>query len=291
MTSRLFLVFYLILLNQSIFAWGYAAHRLASRQAVNILNSPLGEYFYKNINYISEHSIDPDLWRKDKETYPEEAHGHYIDADLYGEYPFREIPRLWEKAVKKYGEKNLKSWGTAPWRIQNFYKKLVLQLKNGHWKESLQTASALSHYIADIHVPFHTTENYNGQLTGNKGVHKRWESDMVEEYLLDSISPKGNPELILDPVIMAFQIVEESFPELQKILEAEAKARKTISTESRDIIANWDKSMQGTEYIKILYQETGDLAIKRMNESSLRIASYWNSAWLDAGKPLPPSIK
>ena len=155
----------------------------------------------------------------------------------------------------------------------------------------MQTASALSHYIADIHVPFHTTENYNGQLTGNKGVHKRWESDMVEEYLLDSISPKGNPELILDPVIMAFEIVEESFPELQKILEAETKARKTISVESRDIIANWDKSMQGTEYIKILYQETGDLAIKRMNESSLRIASYWNSAWLDAGKPLPPSIK
>tara|TARA_B100000029_G_scaffold56622_1_gene51252 strand:- start:1665 stop:2540 length:876 start_codon:yes stop_codon:yes gene_type:complete len=291
MTVRLLLIITLLILNQSIFAWGYAAHRLTTRKAVNILNSPLGEYFYKNINFISENSIAPDLWRKNKEIFPEESHGHYIDADLYDKYPFRKIPRTWEKAVTKYGEENLKSWGTAPWRIQNFYKKLVLEFKNGNWKESLQTASALSHYIADIHVPFHTTENYNGQLSGNKGVHKRWEADMVEEYLLDSINPEGNLDLILDPVIMAFDIVEESFKELQKILTAETKARSTISFKSIDIIANWDQSMKGTEYIKILYQETGDLAIKRMNDSSLRIASYWNSAWIDAGKPLPPTIK
>lgn len=287
MTARLLLFACLFITNRCV-AWGYAAHTVTCREAVKLLDSPLGEYFTLNINYLADHSIDPDLWRKDKETYPEEGHGHYIDADLYEPYPFRNIPRSWEKAIIKYGKKNLKGWGTAPWRIEQFYEKLLLEFSSGQWEESLQTAAVLAHYISDIHVPFHTAENYNGQLTGNKGVHKRWEADMVEEYILDSIQPEGSLETVLNPVEKAFEIVEESFPHLNEILETETRARQSLSVESRQIIPDWDKSMKGTGYIRILYEETGDLAIARMNASSLRIASYWHSAWVKAGRPQPP---
>ncbi|MEE2877280.1 MAG: hypothetical protein VX822_05830 [Candidatus Neomarinimicrobiota bacterium] len=287
LTARLLLL--LLLFPQWGFGWGYSAHRIVNRQAVGLLDSPLGEYFNRHINYLSEHAIDPDLWRNDKEAYPDEAHGHYFDADLYAAYPFRNIPRRWEEAVRKYGEKNLKGWGTAPWRIEQFYDKLVMEFKEGKWTEARLTAAALAHYVSDIHVPFHTVQNYNGQLTGNKGVHKRWEADMVEQYFLDAARPEGPLEKEADPVEMAFVIVEESFPGLERILKAETRARQTVPEESRDIIANWDKSMQGTEYIKILYEETGELAIARMKAASLRVASYWQWAWMEAGRPLPPA--
>ena len=112
---------------------------------------------------------------------------------------------------------------------------------------------------------------------------------MVEQYLLDAAWPEGPLERAADPVEKAFVIVEESFPGLEPILKAETRARQTIPPESRDIIADWDKSMQGTEYIRILYKETGDLAIARMKASSVRIASYWQAAWVEAGRPSPPS--
>lgn len=289
MRVGLFISVLLILLDQWAFAWGFGAHRLTSRQAVELLDSPLGEYFGRHINYLSEHAVDPDVWRMDKKTYPDEAHGHYIDADLYEMYPFRGIPRKWEEAVREYGEENLKGWGTAPWRIEQYYNRLATEFKEGRWIKALQTAAALAHYVSDIHVPFHTVENYNGQLTGNKGVHKRWEADMVEHYLLDAARPERPLEPVAAPVEMAFVIVEESFPEVERILKAETRARQTVQPESRDIIPNWDKSMQGTEYIRILYEETGDLAISRLKASSVRIASYWHSAWVKAGRPSPPA--
>ncbi|HIB03903.1 MAG TPA: S1/P1 Nuclease, partial [Candidatus Marinimicrobia bacterium] len=173
MKLRLLLLFLYIMTHQWAYGWGYTAHRLINREAVNLLNFPLGEFFSGHINYISEHAVDPDLWKIDKENHPNESPGHFIDADLFDDHPFKKIPRKWEDVVNKYGEKKLDSWGTAPWRIEEYYYRLVRQFRDGEWIKARLTAAALGHYVSDIHVPFHTCENYNGQLTGNKGVHKR----------------------------------------------------------------------------------------------------------------------
>ena len=58
----------------------------------------------------------------------------------------------------------------------------------------LKYSADLGHYIADAYVPLHTTENYNGQLTGQKGIHAFWESRLPElfsedyNYLVDKYS-------------------------------------------------------------------------------------------------------
>ena len=36
------------------------------------------------------------------------------------------------------------------------------------------------YYVGDAHVPLHTTENYNGKMTGQKGIHGFWESRLPE---------------------------------------------------------------------------------------------------------------
>ncbi len=83
MKLRLFLSLIFMVTHQWVYGWGYTAHRLINREAVQLLNSPLGEFFNSYINYISEHAIDPDLWKKDKENHPNEYPGHFIDAGLF----------------------------------------------------------------------------------------------------------------------------------------------------------------------------------------------------------------
>ena len=89
MKLRLFLPLIFVATHQWAYGWGYTAHRLINREAVTLLNSPLGEFFNGYINYISEHAVDPDLWKKDKENHPNEYPGHFIDADLFDDYPFK----------------------------------------------------------------------------------------------------------------------------------------------------------------------------------------------------------
>ena len=112
---------------------------------------------------------------------------------------------------------------------------------------------------------------------------------MVEEFLLDSMNTSGRLIGFDDPVSQAFLIVEESFPYVGTILKAETKARETVPVHLRSTISNWEVSMIGSEYIKVLYIETGALALSRMEMASLRVASYWHSAWVAAGKPSPPA--
>src|SRR3546814_10784540 len=46
----------------------------------------------------------------------------------------------------------------------------------------LRYSADLGHYLADAHVPLHTTENYNGQLSDQTGIHAFWESRLPELF-------------------------------------------------------------------------------------------------------------
>jgi len=271
----------------SLYGWGFQAHKLINRKAVELLPGPLGESFTSHINYISEHSIDPDLWRM-KGDDPDEGHGHFIDADLYDDFPFDSIPRERSEAEARFSADTLSSWGTAPWRIEDYVHRLTDQFRTGQWEEVPLTAATLGHYVSDIHMPLHVVENYNGQLSGNTGIHKRWEADMVDRYLLDAVQPKGVPAPIADPVEMAFTIVKESYPLHFELLKADSLARSGLTEEQRELISNRDTSMVGTDYIEILYRKTGNIAKTRLEDAAIRVASYWLTAWRAAGSPPPP---
>ena len=137
-------------------------------------------------------------------------------------------------------------------------------------------------------MPLHVVENYNGQLSGNTGIHKRWEADMVDRYLLETINPEGVLDSYNDPVEMAFTIVRESYPLHFELLRADSLARSGLTEKQQDLIPNRDASMDGTSYIEILYHETGNIGKKRMEDAAIRVASYWIMAWEAAGSPLPP---
>ncbi len=264
--------------------WGFETHKAINRKAVKFLPGPLGSNFSQNVDYISEHSIDPDLW---KEKDPDEGYGHYMDCDLYGDYPFSDIPRSLDLLIESYGADKVKKWGIAPWRIKEYYHRLIENFKAGHWEEANLTAAALAHYISDIHMPLHVVANYDGQLTGNDGVHGQWETQMVDRYLLDNIHPKGILFTVRDPVEESFTVMKESYLHHFDILRADFLARKNLSEEEKERLKDWRDPMADTKYHEILFRESGNIAKERIEMAVLRVASFWYTAWIKAGKPMP----
>lgn len=79
--------------------WGFYGHRMINRRAVFSLPPEMIGFYKKHIEWITEHAVDPD---KRRYATKHEAVRHYIDADHWGTYPFKEIPRDWTSTLVKY---------------------------------------------------------------------------------------------------------------------------------------------------------------------------------------------
>ena len=117
--------------------------------------------------------------------------------------------------------------------------------------------SAISHYIADLHMPLHTCSNYNGQLTGNEGIHFRWETPMVKQYVT-YIEPMEEAEYINDSLEMTFSIVKESFEVYPDLIRADSIARSPLTKIQADSLNTYEKLSFEDEYLSVLYSETSE---------------------------------
>ncbi|MEM7102079.1 MAG: zinc dependent phospholipase C family protein [Bacteroidota bacterium] len=79
--------------------WGFYGHRKINRMAVFTLPQDMIPFFKQNIEYITEHAIDPD---KRRYATKHEAVRHYIDIDHHGTFPFPDLPRNWTAALARY---------------------------------------------------------------------------------------------------------------------------------------------------------------------------------------------
>jgi len=276
--------FQIILIGTQLYGWGYEVHRRISKAAVQAVSGEFGDFLLININDLSYHSADPDFW---KAVDPNEFPRHFIDADLYDEYPFENIPRNLDSLYAKYGEEDVNHFGTAPWVIEDYCNRITELFNAGEWEESVFAMSAMSHYIADLHMPLHTCANYNGQLTGNEGVHFRWETPMIQKYVT-YIEPFNEAEFITDPLEMTFTIVKESFSVYPELLRADSIARAPLTKVQTDSLNTYESLSFEDDYLSVLYTETSDIVHERLNKSAERIASFWYTCWVNAGSPSIP---
>lgn len=265
----------LFLFQAASYGWGFLAHKMINRQAVEALPAEMRPFFENHKEYLAEHAIDPDLWRKDD---PNEGVRHYIDIDMYGPYPFLELPRFYDVAIQKFSSDTVNSRGIAPWWIENQFNRLVRLMQQNATDSLLIVAAAVGHYVSDLHVPLHTIENYDGQLTGNKGIHFRFEAWMIEEFA-DKI--KWNVKQVVyidDPRAYMFDVVFNSYLFADGILQADNQSKKPGKRYE-------NKEDYDNEYISALHQRVGPLAEQQMSGAATAVASLWYSAWIKAGKP------
>src|SRR5690606_891700 len=152
----------LLCMSQTQPRWGFYAHREINTLAVYLLPQDVLPWYRPHIQYLGEHAPDPD---KRRYMIAEEGPRHYIDLDLYGTYPFTDLPRKWEDALKVYPEDTLLARGIVPWHVQRVFHQLTRAFADKDHARVLKLSADLGHYIADAHVPLHTSHNHNGQYT------------------------------------------------------------------------------------------------------------------------------
>jgi len=260
-------------------AWGFTAHRLISHEAIATLPAPLVALFERNAAYLAEHSIDPDLWRAAGRD--EEGPNHFLNLDAFGEYPFEELPRGLSQHLARHGAEAA-DHGLLPWRVGTSYEELVAAFRQADPALILERAAVLGHYVADAHVPLHAVVNYNGQLTGQHGVHHRWESGLVarfEQQLAAATQPAA-ARLIDDPVALTFQALLESFAASRELLAADRAFAGPV-----DLAGTREDEWYDDGYYSRFYALEAERLEERLASSASRLGSLWLSAWVEAGRP------
>lgn len=265
--------------------WGFFAHQKINRLAVFTLPPELVGFYKQNIQYLTQKAVNPDMRRYVTKA---EAPRHYIDIDVYGDSAVYKMPRYWNDAVAKYTEDTLNAYGIVPYHISRVSNWLINAFKNKDVDQILRLSADIGHYIADANVPLHTTENYNGQLTGQLGIHGFWESRLPELFFdeYDVLTGKAgyvenlqlyawdavvNAHEALDSVLLFEKQLTDKFPESKKY-GYEEKGNSTIRTYSYDFSKDYHRRLNG-------------MVERRMKASIKMVGDFWFSCWVKAGQP------
>jgi hypothetical protein len=287
MRKTTFLIPVLVLIGASLaFSWGFFAHKRINRLAVFTLPTEMMGFYKSNIGYITEQSVAPDKRRySDKE----EAPRHYLDADHYHpKDPFRVIPQQWKDAVAKYSEDTLKAYGIVPWRIQERLAQLTNAFKERDSAKILFFSADLGHYIADACVPLHSSVNYDGQMSGQKGLHSFWESRLPELFADDYNYWVGKAVYINDPLDESFNLLKGSFAALDSVLLYEKQLTDQFGAEKKYSYEQKGKKnvqVYSYDFSKAYHDKLDGMVERRMRVAIKAVGSYWYTAWVNAGQP------
>lgn len=266
-------------------SWGFWGHRRINRMAVFTLPPEMIGFYKKHIEFITEHAVDPD---KRRYAVPDEAPRHYIDIDHYGKSAFDSMPKFWKAAVAKYSEDTLKAYGIVPWWIDVMTMRLTQAFRDGNVDKILQYSAELGHYVGDAHVPLHTTENYNGQLTNQHGIHGFWESRIPELYGGNYDYFVGRAKYIESPITSAWAFVRSSHNSLDSVLFLEAQLNATTPPDRKYAFESrgaTNMRVYSEEYSQAYSTVLNGMVERRLRASIFYVGSLWFTAWVNAGQP------
>jgi hypothetical protein len=271
---------------QGGFTWGFFGHKTINRLAVFTLPESLLLFYKTNIEYITEHAVDPD---KRRYSVPEEAPRHFIDLDHFEVFaPVDTMPKYWKDAVAKYSEDTLKAYGIVPWHINTMRYRLTEAFKAKNTGDILKYSADIGHYIADAHVPLHASENYNGQLTGQNGIHGFWESRLPELFSNEYDFFVGRAYYANDILGLAWNATSGSFAAKDSVLDFERKLNATFPSDKKYTLEQKGQTqvkIYSKEYAKAYHDMLGDQVERRMRASVLAVGCVWYTCWVDAGQP------
>jgi len=281
----LLLFFCYVLLTGQSFAWGPAAHRWITNRAMDNLEGRFQELFSKHRGTVVQQTMGPD-YRKDLD--PEEPSRHFIDLELYGEFPFSDLDLNYDRLVDRWGKEKVEQNGTLPWIVQTTFELLTEAFQRQDLEQILLYSADLSHYVGDLHQPFHTTKNFDGRLTGQLGIHSRFESDLVNLHLEQVSFSKAAPTEFGPVTGQLHEVTVESYQWVDDILLADRRVVSELEIDRKQYLGKANKGKKyPDQYFKRMFDEVGGVLGNRLNQAAYRVASLWWMAWETAGKPDP----
>lgn len=284
--KRIVLMLLFACIYQQCHSWGFYGHQKINQLAIYLLPPQMMLLFKPNAAFLEEHAVDPD---KRRYAVAEEAPRHYIDLDRYGHYPFDSLPRKWNDAVNKYSRDTINAHGIVPWWIQTMLARLTTAFKEKNRARIIKYAAEIGHYIADAHVPLHTTRNHNGQLTGQRGIHGFWESRVPElladrewDFFIGKAIYISNPERFIWARVLESAAAVDTVLKKEKELTLRFPADQKFAFEERNNVITRQYSNSFTRQYDALLK---GMIERRMRQSIFAVASFWYTAWVNAGQP------
>lgn len=288
MKRKLFFFFCVPLLF-SVFAfqpeWGFWAHRRINRLAVYRLPPEMQYFFKKHIDYITENAVNPDRRRY---AVVGEAERHFIDLDVYGDSALTALPRYWNQAKEKFGEDSLRQHGIVPWYVQTAVFQLTEAMRERSPARILRLSADLGHYVADANVPLHTTRNYNGQLSGQEGIHAFWESRIPERYADDYELWLGSAVYVENPAREIWAAVAQAHAACDSVLRIEKELSEEFKPDRKYTYMERNRVLVRTysDEFTARYHARLDGQVERQMRASIRLVSdLWYTCWINAGQP------
>jgi len=312
--NSFFYFFFFLLVGVHDVDWGFYGHRLINETAVFTLPVDLIPLYKGNIEFVRDHSVDPDKRRHASKLTLDRWTNDEVWTDLFTvdqkqilkenlkfkifetlDEGFLQVPRAWmpqgiERATHKiiYIEE-FSQYGILPFHLEIYQSRLTRAFKAQDWPLVLRLSTELGHYLSDAHVPLHTTENYNGQLSGQEGIHAFWESRIPELFAIDSYDLfVGRAKYIDDTKAYFWDVVLESHTHVDEVLSKELELRATFAKDRQYCYEERgarNTRLECQEYAAAYQDAMEGMVEDRMRKSIQGVGSCWYTAWTDAGRP------
>jgi hypothetical protein len=263
---------------QEVFAWGFKGHQSVNRVAISMVANPGVKRFLEgNKDQIIQFANTPDTRWKGGSSREQERPMHWFEMDAYGDNRLGVglTDLTFAKAERELGQDYVNEYGLAMWRISDFYVQLTKALKIKDYQRAVQIAGVMGHYVGDMTQPMHATSDYDGQSINKPGVHKYYETTLVDQidpsHLFDSIQKiAGEHRSGLERHVSN----ELSEAELQKLAWQQAKE----SFEAVEAVyQRFDKDSPEDAWLK-------DDLMPRIGRAAAFLGKIWDAAFTAAGE-------
>lgn len=284
------IAFFAVIIGFSTLSWGIVGHERINKAAVIALPQQLQVFFYNHIDFITQEASVPDI-RKYALKYKDENPRHYIDLENFGSMD--SLPKTLEEATKKYDAKFLNDNGILPWYIEDMMAKLTKAFKEKNRAEILFLAADLGHYIGDAHMPLHTSANHDGQLSDQKGIHSLWESRLPELFVKNYKLNVPEAQYYEDVHKATWDMIRDTHSLVQPLLAVDKKLRTStpenqvfvVDADGKIVKSKYNSAKFSDEYAAKLHTELNGMVESQMKKAITATASFWYTAWVNAGKP------
>ena len=286
MFKRCKIAFVLLALLIIMGSWGFLVHKTVHQLAIYELPKSMSHFFYRNMHYLVTNAARPDTRRNKDST---EATKHFIDLEMFGKDAVNKMPLDWESAVKLYSKDSLLKYGYAPYHIIFMKGKLTEAFKNGNKDSILFYAADIGHYIEDANVPLHTTVNYDGQLSNQKGLHSLWES-MIPELEIGNYNLYSSHKAtyLKKPEAAIWGAVRRAAALVPDMLQKEKEVSMGFTEVQKyrvQIRRGRESKSYTTEFAKAYAASLTNTINEQLIHSADLVADFWYTSWVDAGKP------
>ncbi|MGH9355189.1 MAG: hypothetical protein ACRD10_03580, partial [Terriglobia bacterium] len=202
---------------------------------------------------------------------PDEERHHFINADAYGSFPFRRLRQQF--VIDRLGPTVAEARnGDVMWQIDRFGLRLTSDFRGDERGRILHDAVFAAHYAADLTQPLHTVSNYDGQRTGQRGIHQAFETGVVD---LNADRWILRPRAAGDIRDLRAAIFSEFLKSYQ--------SAPIIFAADRQVRGRWRPGDAG--YLRALSRQLGPFTQNRIEDAAWFVASLWYTAWRNAGSP------